>query len=170
MTLFLDTFSASAPAPPTAPCSTATSNSAAASNFKTSSSSNNLSDYYRIYKPSNGGLIITGGKTAAGPSGANFTRTGSFHNKPMSLMSTNGLPLSAKPDHFMRSFSFRRREPDEHHSSMPCLNANFSFKPYKPLSGAASNSGTPSSSTLVINSLAYQVVTVLCTKRRHGIL
>ena len=67
-----------------------------------------------------------------------------------------------KPDSsFMRSFSFRKA-PDDHHSSMPCLNANFSLpKPtYKPpgSGGTLGAHGTPSSSTLVINSLAYQVL------------
>ena len=131
------------------------------------SSSNNLSDqYYRIYKPSQNG----------GQKSNTFTRTGSFHSsqKPaLAVTATHGhggshVSLgqhnghhhnSSKPavsDTFMRSFSFRKA-PDEHHSSMPCLNANFSLpKPtYKPL---GTSHGTPSSSTLVINSLAYQVL------------
>ena len=98
----------------------------ASSNFKTSNSSNNLSDYYRIYKPSNGGLIIS-------QKGGNFTRTGSFSNRQIqpqpTLASQTGSGLGSKPEStFMRSFSFRKREAnDEHHSSMPCLNANFRF-------------------------------------------
>lgn len=122
--------------------------------FKTSSSSSNLSDYCRIYKPSNGGLVIS-------QKGGNFNRTGSFHTgKP----GFSGKPEIGNPVSFMRSFSFRKRNDDEHHSSMPCLNANFSKKQnqqesnqhqiYKPL---AANT-TPSSSTLVINSLAYQIL------------
>jgi hypothetical protein len=133
----------------TSPSMTTTSSN----NFKTSNSSNNLSDYYRIYKPSN---VINGG-----PKG--FTRTGSFHasSKPAVNMSLASTPISASThrpsDFFLRSFSFRKRDmtDDQHHSSMPCLNANFSLaKPYK----ASAASGTPSSSTLVINSLAYQVL------------
>ena len=102
------------------------STSSTTSNFKTSSSSNNLSDYYRIYKPSNGGLIIS-------QKGGNFTRTGSFSNRQIqpqpTLASQTGSGLGSKPEStFMRSFSFRKREAnDEHHSSMPCLNANFRF-------------------------------------------
>jgi hypothetical protein len=97
-----------------------------ASNFKTSNSSNNLSDYYRIYKPSNGGLVIS-------QKGGNFTRTGSFSSRQIqpqpTLASQTASVLSSKPEStFMRSFSFRKREAnDEHHSSMPCLNANFRF-------------------------------------------
>jgi len=125
-------------------------------------SSSNLSDYYRIYKPSNGGLIISQRP------GSNFTRTGSFHatNKPSLPLSTIAAsgnqphqpPISSnhRPEQFMRSFSFRKAA-DQHHSSMPCLNANFGLKPYKPLT-ASSGAATPSSSTLVINSLAYQVL------------
>ena len=103
------------------------STSSTTSNFKTSSSSNNLSDYYRIYKPSNGGLIIS-------QKGGNFTRTGSFSNRqiqPPNLASTGSMMASdrnGKPEStFMRSFSFRKPN-DEHHSSMPCLNANFRFE------------------------------------------
>ena len=117
-------------------------------------SSNNLSDYYRIYKPVNINPIKPG-----------FTRTGSFHagNKPVQLSlrsggpNANGNPGSG-PDTFMRSFSFRNRE-NENHSSMPCLNATKLTQPV--LSSQMShggNFGTPSSSTLVINSLAYQVL------------
>jgi CDC-like kinase len=135
----------------------------------TSNSSSNLSDYYRIYKPSNGGLIIS-----QRPASGNFTRTGSFHasNKSSLPLSATVATASINPSasssatssvsrpavDFMRSFSFRKREAaDEHHSSMPCLNANFGLKPYKPLT-ASSGAATPSSSTLVINSLAYQVL------------
>jgi len=155
-----------APATPAA-TSAVSKDSAVASNFKTSNSSNNLSDYYRIYKPSNGGLIIS-------QKGGNFTRTGSFSSRQIqpqpTLASQSSVQgLGSKPEStFMRSFSFRKREAnDEHHSSMPCLNANFSLKPYKksgPGSGGGPNNSsggtnlTPSSSTLVINSLAYQIL------------
>jgi hypothetical protein len=136
-------------------------NSSAASNPITTSSkilsshsSNNLSDYYRIYKPSNAGLIISHSR---GPS--NFTRTGSFHSKNVPISTSSAILSShtgrVSDQHVNRSFSFRRRKDsnEEHHSSMPCLNANFSFKPFK-----AGHTGTPSSSSLVINSLAYQVL------------
>jgi len=115
-----------APATPAA-TSAVSKDSAVASNFKTSNSSNNLSDYYRIYKPSNGGLIIS-------QKGGNFTRTGSFSSRQIqpqpTLASQSSVQgLGSKPEStFMRSFSFRKREAnDEHHSSMPCLNANFRF-------------------------------------------
>jgi len=106
--------------------SVASKDLAVGSNFKTSNSSNNLSDYYRIYKPSNGGLIIS-------QKGGNFTRTGSFSNRQIqpqpTLASQTGTGSGSKPEStFMRSFSFRKREAnDEVHSSMPCLNANFRF-------------------------------------------
>jgi len=151
-------------------------------NFKTSSSSNNLSDYYRIYKPSNSSNGTGSGLISQ--KGGNFTRTGSFSHRqiqpPMAtLASQTGSSISAsshsgKPEStFMRSFSFKAKTNDEHHSSMPCLNANFSLKPYKksgPGGGPYTSSGpgdrsggggatlTPSSSTLVINSLAYQIL------------
>jgi hypothetical protein len=48
-------------------------------NFKTSSSSNNLSDYYRIYKPSNSGNGTGSGLISQ--KGGNFTRTGSFSHR-----------------------------------------------------------------------------------------
>ena len=94
-----------------------------------------------------------------------FTRTGSFHagNKPVQL-SLHRNPVNGESPGFLRSFSFRNRE-NENHSSMPCLNAtklssnsglnsnNSQFQ-----SQISHNFGTPSSSTLVINSLAYQVL------------
>ena len=104
-------------------------------------SSNNLSDYYRIYKP------VINPKPG-------FTRTGSFHagNKPVQLS------LQRPADTFIRSFSFRNRE-NENHSSMPCLNATKVSTSQIPIQSQIShNFGTPSSSTLVINSLAYQVL------------
>ena len=150
-------------------------NSSSSKSVSNTSSSNNLSDqYYRIYKPS---------QNNGGQKSNTFTRTGSFHSsqKPALMAVTasahghggshvalgqhtnghhhhhnNSSNKPAVSDTFMRSFSFRKA-PDEHHSSMPCLNANFSLpKPtYKPL---GTSHGTPSSSTLVINSLAYQVL------------
>ena len=78
-----------------------------------------------------------------------------------------------EPPGLLRSFSLRRKGPEDflHTSSMPCLaapltgrdrNSNFSV-------GRASGGGQPAASTtpasagLVLNSLAYQVLTLHCT-------
>ena len=109
-------------------------------------------------------------------------RNGSFSHVN-SAGSAGGSSLLHRPSNFLRSFSFRTKPASEDiYTSMPCLNANLalgsgggssgagpghykaaaaSYRGNNPLSnGHHGQSMTPTSSSLVLNSLAYQVLPI----------
>lgn len=139
--------------------SSSSSSSSSASSTSSSSSLKNIgnnlnnNDYYKIKKP---------------PNINKFNRQGSFNNHHSNYISSNNASTTNQ-NSFLRTFSFRNRhynnDFDELNltSSMPCLNkpllpppttsnSNYVMKP------SLSSNITPTSSNLVLNSLAYQLL------------
>ena len=119
--------------------------------------------------------------------GSGLHRNGSFSHVNSAAGGTAG--LLHRPSNFLRSFSFRTKPASEDiYTSMPCLNANLtpgggpagghhranrSHNPNTahPLSNGHGHHGqsmTPTSSSLVLNSLAYQVLPVYGDEEDSG--
>ena len=117
-------------------------------------------------------------------SGSGLHRNGSFSHVNSAAGTAS---LLHRPGNFLRSFSFRAKPASEDiYTSMPCLNANLtpghhkataahrgghSHNPPHPLSNGHGHHGqsmTPTSSSLVLNSLAYQVLPVYGDEEDSG--